>query len=87
VVKNNFEFAKNVGSRQASPQNTDIRVKNAFTLSNQNAERNINKNKNPKKTNTKRLHSAQVTCLRNKERVKGVLDWQRVRREWECARI
>lgn len=74
-----------MGSRQASPQNTDIRVKNAFTLSNQNEERK--KKKKTKKTNTKRLHSAQVTCLRNKERVKGVLDWQRVRREWECARI
>lgn len=65
MVKNNFEFAKNVGSRQASPQNTDIRVKNAFTLSNQNEERK--KKKKTKKTNTKRLHSAEVTCVRIKK--------------------
>lgn len=50
MVKNNFEFAKNVGSRQASPQNTDIRVKNAFTLSNQNEERKKKKKRLKKQT-------------------------------------
>lgn len=50
---------------------TRIRVKNTFTLSNQNSERK-KKYKKAKKTNTKRLPNAEVIFVRNKEKVKRV---------------